>query len=321
MPKEGLELVPKIHSVIAKTKAKRILIHLPAGLSHLAFELESKRPKGKSFVFWNEGCYGACDIPHLQAKFFKCKLIISVGHSPMRHWNRLAVPTVFVEYSKGKSEDLKLPEIPGKRIVLVSSNQFLHLIPEAKRQLKKMGKLPLVGKSGVMCSVDGQVTGCDFVSAVQFRKKADSVLILGEGNFHSGGLVEAAGLPCYQVDPAEGVLRKLEPDLKRKNRLNFLYGMDVFGILVSAKPGQEHLSLAFSVKEKLEALGKKAIILGGDTFSPMTIGNFPEIQVVITCACPRISDDSENYSLPILPAEDVLKSLSLSGKKDKFFSQ
>lgn len=330
MPKEGLELVGQILSLANKSKAKRIMIHLPAGLSHLAKELEEKRPKGKEFLFWSDGCYGACDIPHLQAKFFKCQLVISVGHSPMRHWNKLAVPVVFAEYFKGHPSDLKLPEIPGKKIAIVASNQFLHLIPEAKSQLKKAGKIPLVGKSGVMCSVDGQVTGCEFVSALQFKKKADSILILGEGNFHSSGLVESCELPCYQLDPAEGILRKLEPKGPGK-KINFLYAKNLFGLLVSAKPGQEHLSVALGIKARLEAIGKRAIVLAADTFSP-SIRNFSEIEVLVTCACPRLSDDWELYEIPVLSAEEVLRELSkieaFSGKKDsgkpkkdKFFSQ
>ncbi|MFH0961810.1 MAG: diphthamide synthesis protein [archaeon] len=308
---EGEVLLPKILSEIRNAKAKRILIHLPAGFSNLAFEIQRTAPKKKQILFWSEGCYGACDIPHLQARALKCGLILSIGHSPMRHWNKLQVPVRFVEYSKGRPEDLRIPEsvnaIPGKKIALVASNQFLHLIPEAKRQLRRAGKVPLVGKSGAMCSVDGQVTGCDFVSAARFRGRADAVLILGEGSFHSSGLVDAAGIPCYQLDPAEGLLKLISPEKSKK--INFLYAKGRFGILVSSKPGQEHLGLALELKKKLEAIGKTAIILAGETFSSQ-IRNFSDIEVLITAACPRISDDSESYGLPILSAEQVLTALA-----------
>jgi diphthamide biosynthesis enzyme Dph1/Dph2-like protein len=313
----GEELIPKIVSAARKREPKRAMIHLPAGFSHLAVELEKQLSKFTEPLFWSEGCFGACDIPHLQAKFLKCDLIISVGHAPMRHWNKLQVPVVFVEYQKGKPEDLKVPEVPGKKIVLVASNQFLHLIPEAKSQLGKMGKKVLIGKSGVMCSYPGQVTGCDFVSATQFKGKADSVLLLGEGSFHSSGLAEGSGLPAFQLDPSEGQLRKIEQVISKK--INFLYAKEKIGILVSTKPGQEHLTTALALKKKLEKMGKTVLILAGDTFSP-SIRNFSDIELLITAGCPRLADDDEAFGIPILPAGEVIKRLAVA-QKDAFYGQ
>ncbi len=319
--KEGLELPPKIISAVRKRKPKpkRVLVHLPAGLAHLAMRI-SDGLAGTELLFWGEGCYGACDIPHVQARALGCDLVVSVGHSPMRHWNRLAVPTIFVEYFKGRSEDLRIPEISSGSIALVASNQFLHLLKPAKKILEARGKEVFLGKSGVMCSYDGQVTGCDFVAATSVKRKANAVMILGEGDFHSSGLAEAcAPLPVYQLDPAQGELKKVEP-VKRK-KISFLYAKERFGILVSFKPGQEHLALAEAIKRKLESMGKKAVMIAGDAFTP-SVRNFSDVQVLITVACPRMFDDDEAYGIPILSAEEVLRALSVGErKKDSFYSQ
>lgn len=72
----SLELIEK---KIKETKAKKVLIQLPAGLRVHALEIARIINKNNAeAIIWAGTCYGACDLP-------ECKedLLIHFGHQKM----------------------------------------------------------------------------------------------------------------------------------------------------------------------------------------------------------------------------------------------
>jgi len=71
----------RVISEIKKSKAKTVLLQLPAGLMPHATEIcESLKETGAKIYVWTAGCFGACDIPNVK----NIDLIVQFGHNKFR---------------------------------------------------------------------------------------------------------------------------------------------------------------------------------------------------------------------------------------------
>lgn len=66
-------------TAIRKSRAKTVCIQLPDGLKPKATDIADylERNTNAKVVIWAGSCFGACDIPNVQAD-----LLIQWGHSP-----------------------------------------------------------------------------------------------------------------------------------------------------------------------------------------------------------------------------------------------
>lgn len=297
----------------------RILLQFPEGLKRKAREYaDSLMEKGDDVFLSGSASYGACDVAVEEARKVGAKKIVHFGHAefpiPKEHLKGLKLE--FVEYKM--DADLKKLRasvsgcIPETKIALATTVQHIHQLPEMKRILVRCGKKPLVGK-GAFAKHPGQVLGCDS-GAVKIRG-AEAVLFIGEGNFHAFAISESEK-PVYVFSPYSGEFRKINAEidaLKRRRRgmLAKALSSSVFGILVSTKPGQFRLKLAEKIKKELEKKGKKAYIIIASELEPTSINNFTFFDCFVTTACPRLSEDSEEWGKPVLDLESCSELIGL----------
>lgn len=286
-----------------------LLLQFPEGLKSKALEYADKyREEGHEVYLSSTPCFGACDLALEEAKAINANKIIHFGHSQFVH-KQLPIEVEYIEYKV--DIDIKylkniLPELESyNSIAIATTVQHIHQLQEIKEFFESNGKSALTSK-GTLTSYEGQVLGCDANAITSISNNADAVLFIGDGLFHP--LAITLNKPVYTYNPYSHIIERINDKIeklkkKRKGLLAAAIVSKTFGILVSTKIGQLNLSLAKTMKKKLEEKGKRAEILIANTFDPLSLENFQSFDCYITTACPRISDDSEQYEKPVIDKE------------------
>ena len=200
--------------------------------------------------------------------------------------------TLFIHAKHNKK--IILPKIKIKekgKIVIITTIQFLNQLKAIQQQLKKQ-KIPTI--------IGGQILGCNTKNAQKIQDKVQAFLYIGSGKFHPiqatlSLSIKNQNKPIYIYNPLTKQFSRLNKEeiqkakaKKKTARIKFLSANN-FGILVSTKPGQNHLKEALELKQKLEKKGKKCYVLLFNTLDLTQLENFPKIQCWINTACPGLS--------------------------------
>lgn len=207
--------------------------------------------------------------------------------------------TMFIDAAK-KFYDIdfkELESIKSSRIGLIASLQYISIIYSVKEKLEKKGKKVFIARSKGRLKYPGQILGCDISAALAVKDKVDIFLLIGSGKFHALN-VASLGKPVLIWQPGSRPFMLPEEEIERLEArkkagiAKFLIAQKI-GIIVSTKYGQEKLSLALKMKEKLEKKGKKAFIFVSDLISKNDLENF-SVDVWINTACPNLIMDLPN---------------------------
>jgi 2-(3-amino-3-carboxypropyl)histidine synthase len=289
---------------LKKIKGKKIFVQFGEGLKLKIQEIAEKLEKHGFQVFLClEPCYGACDIRDYEAKLLGCDAILHIGHE--KFIRKTSLPVVYWEYFIEtnplpvlEKEFAKLKDF--EKIGIITSIQFVKLIPIVKNFLEKNGKKVFVHKS---LQYAGQILGCDLRAAKAIEKEVDCFLCISAGKFYGGGLVLITNKPVLNLDLEKGEIYSLE-NFKKKIEKILAWNRSLFdeaknvGILVSWKKGQFKNPL--QIKKEIEKFGKKVYILAMDEISPEKLDGL-KLDILINTACPRIGiDDLEKFKIPVL---------------------
>ena len=201
-----------------------------------------------------------------------------------------------------------------KKVGLVSTVQFLGLLPDVQKTLEKAGHQVSTSKPQLHAIKAAQLLGCDVTAIPQ---DCDCVLYVGTGEFHPFGigLTTFSQKPFFKLNPFSGnveilsekEIRKMQ--LKQQARIANFKAAKTIGILVTLKLGQNEMQGSVDkIKEKLEKEGKEVFVFIGDTLNPAEMENFPQIEAWVNTACPRMVDDQELYKKPIVNVVEALSS-------------
>jgi len=219
----------------------------------------------------------------------------------------------------------KLPE----KMMLFSSVQFLHQLPEITKQLESKGKKILTVKSknflyDGMISDKGQLLGCnmetfDAKNTTIHGEDFDAFLYIGDGVFHPKALHVFNRKDIYCYDPKTNKLNVLKKETydeiqkRTKGRvLTFLTSKNI-GIIVTTKRGQNNSKRAESLKEKIlkKWPDKKVYMLLCSELNFSELENFNFVDVYVNTACSRIGHDdtirSQKTIINISDVEELLK--------------
>ena len=177
------------------------------------------------------------------------------------------------------NEVIKKVRVDGK-VGLVASAQYIHKLEEAQK---------LIPNS----IIAGQVLGCNALAAKKVENEVDSFLFIGSGPFHPIEIAVKTKKPTYMANPNTNEFSRVsEEEIKMyenkiKARTKKFYAAEKVGILVSTKPGQNNMKLALKLQEKLN---KESYIFSFDTLNVDLFEDFPDIEIWINTACPRIDN-------------------------------
>ncbi len=310
-----------VKGLLGKVKeagAKKIFLQAPEGLKPSVLDIAKKLEeggKGVEVLVSCDPCFGACDLRDREAKSLGCDMLVHVGHTELKLRRKPFVPVIYEEYELDFDPVPLLRQHlhflkPCKKICLVTITQYLSSLEPAKKFLEANGKKVFLGQPNV-AKYPGQVLGCDYSAAEPFDRLVDCFLYLGTGRFHPIGLATRVSKPVLVLDYELGTLENMHRERGillriRAAQIEKAKESQNFGILVSTKPGQEGLGTAEKVKRKLEKLGKSAWILVMDEITPGKLMGM-KLDILVNCACPRLTDDFRQFKKPILNPEDVGK--------------
>lgn len=301
---------------IKQRSAKKVVLQAPdilkSKLKNIADQIETKT---KALVILSgESCYGACDLANQEAKILNADLLIHFGHS---RFFKEAIPTLYIplkddiDILKPLKKNLERVE-KFKKIGLAATVQHVHKLTEIKKFLEKIGKQALIGYSKL--GYHGQILGCDVSACRIIEPEVDCFLCISSGNFHGLGIAMATEKPVFVLDPYRKEIRSMN-DLK-KSYLRKMYARiekaidaEAFGIIIGLKRGQMNLEKALEIKKKLEEWGKKAYLITMREINPDKLINFPEIEVFVITACPRIAYDTKGWKQIVINVEDLYQML------------
>ena len=175
-----------------------------------------------------------------------------------------------------------------KKVGIATTAQHKHLLKQAESFLNK---------NNIKSVIAGQVLGCNANSAKKIKDKVDAFLYIGSGRFHPIRIALETEKKVIMANPFTNEAKILEQEeiLKVQKQqkgalLKFLTSNHI-GLLVSTKPGQNHLNQAIKLKEKLK--DKNCYIFLADTINPEEFQNFPFIESWVNTACPRFADEKK----------------------------
>ena len=306
----------KLISELKQRTPKRVLVQLPEGIKTQAPELQKDiEDLGIEVIFSGETAWGGCCIALQEAKDAGCDLIVHFGHAPFIN---VDFPVLYIEvrdeldltpFLERSLEALK----PYNKISLSYSVQHKHDIPAVIEFYKQNGKEVLLSQKQGYAAYEGHVVGCEYRGLRAIEPEVDAFVVLGN-NFHSMGAALAVNKPVFLIDvynaeitEMKGVKEKIMRE--RAISIDKLKDARVVGIIQELKPGQK-FGPAKLLKEKLEAVGKQALIITMNEMTPDKIHNFYNIDAFVELACPRIAiDDFSKYEKPILTYKEALVAL------------
>ncbi|MEW6748768.1 MAG: diphthamide biosynthesis enzyme Dph2 [Candidatus Micrarchaeota archaeon] len=295
----------------------RILIQFPEGLKQKAMDIKKRYESEGHEVFLSaSACYGACDLALDEARWIEADKIVHFGHNRFLK-AEIAVPVEYIEYSIDIDIDALrgvLGHLEGYwRIGLATTVQHIHQLEGMKAFFERNGKTVLIGK-GCIAERPGQILGCDGGAVKSVEKEADAIVFVGSGLFHALAIdVQKPALVFNPLDSSVKDIRKEAERLRKKRNGAIAKALTSksFGILLSTKPGQFSLSNAKWAKRELEKRGFECAILVANELEPMTVKNFMAFDCLVNTACPRMSDDSEEYGRALLDISMLKRALDL----------
>jgi len=322
-------------TVITENEYKTVALQIPEGLKQNVWdfvELLEKKTKAKIIVV-ADPCFGACDLVNHELKNLDVDFVIQIGHTSIPDVENFWIPTLFINAVSKKDVSVvvkkSLPYLEGKKIGIVTTAQHLHTIEVVENILKKNDFVPSISKGDERISEKGQILGCNFSAGTNIADNVDCFLFIGSGNFHPVGLLLSSKKPVIAADPYTHTVKKQELEDLKDTILRQRYGAIAisknakkFGILIGIKRGQQRIKLANEIKELLDSLNKKSLIIALDQFSPVSLQGFGDIDCFISTACPRIAiDDYLQYKTPIITPIELEILLGRRKWEDYIFDQ
>ncbi len=287
---------------LRKKKYKKILVQLPEGMRLHALQiLDFFSSKNLTPAYYLEPSFGACDLIDYKIKNLNFDCILHFGHTQMV---KSQIPIIYVPVQVS-SEPQKLADLINtflsekkiKKISLAASAQYLHLIPKIKEKLKTK-----VINSKPKITKPNQVLGCDFTV---LSPKAQINILLSDSLFHAQGAFFYSKKPTYLLDIVEERIIDIQKEKEKFLRQRIIAvskakEADVFGILLTTKPGQSKPKQAEQAEKFLKKKGKKTYLLIADKINTQDLLSL-KIDCLVNTACPRIAiDDFLHYNIPII---------------------
>ncbi|MGA1792313.1 MAG: diphthamide biosynthesis enzyme Dph2 [Thermoplasmatota archaeon] len=294
---------------------EKVLLQVPEGLKRGALSLaEHIERETRARVFVDaEISYGACDHAGTRARLLGIEAVLHLGHAEIPSMSsECSVPVhffpTFMKIEMGpilRGLEEVLERSKDKRFGIATTVQHVGAMEILKDELKKRGRMGVVGGPGSREDLPGQVLGCSFHSPRSVSQEVDSYIYLGTGNFHPVGMVNAVKKPVWGIDPMTGAVtgygeKDLEDFLRKRwaaisKAREWIEKEGRIGIVLGTKPGQKREALAGDILNTCLSKGCRTSMLVLDHVDPMKLRSLG-VDVAVITACPRIAyDDISRY--------------------------
>uniref|UniRef100_A0A8C4X0C4 2-(3-amino-3-carboxypropyl)histidine synthase subunit 1 n=1 Tax=Eptatretus burgeri TaxID=7764 RepID=A0A8C4X0C4_EPTBU len=316
-----LELQKTLKS-IRRNKATHVALQFPEGLLLFACTIADilQRLTGVLVSILADVAYGACCVDDFTARALSADFLVHYGHSCLVPIDVTAgVRTLYVfvdiQIDVGHFVDtLQTNFEHGKRLSLLGTVQFLSALQVAVKHLSDRfhvsapQQLPLS---------PGEVLGC----TSPFLGKAadtDAIIFLGDGRFHlESVMISNPDVPAYRYDPFMKTLFRESYEHEamlaaRTAAVHQAAKATRWGLIQGTLGRQGSPNVFKYLEEQLEAKGLDFVTVLMSEIFPQKLALFPDIEVWVQVACPRLSIDwGSAFEKPLLTPYEAAVALEV----------
>ena len=295
---------------------RSIAVQLPAGLRRQAFDLvQALRTEGFDVILSGDPCYGACDLD--QDVMQLADVLVHIGHAPISENPSVLFVPVSWDFDVQALARV-VPLLHAQKIGVVTTVQHVHLLDEVVTFFGTFGIEAVVAEGSGRAPLRGQILGCCFDAAR--NTGADEILFVGTGLFHPLGIRLATGARTIAFDPFTGAATVVDTERLLRRRAVYIEQARQaarIGIIVSAKSGQQRLSLA----RRLAAQSARAVLILMTEVSPDELLNFG-MDCYVNTACPRLAfDDQDRFPVPLVTPQEYEIALGIRSWEEYRFDE
>ncbi|KAB1264972.1 2-histidine synthase subunit 1 [Camelus dromedarius] len=242
--------------------------------------------------------YGACCVDDFTARALGADFLVHYGHSCLVPMDTLAqdfrVLYVFVDIRIDTShllDSIRLTFPPATALALVSTIQFVSTLQAAAQELKAEYRVSVPQCKPLS---PGEILGC---TSPRLPKEVEAVVYLGDGRFHLESVMIAnPSVPAYRYDPYSKVLSREHYDhqrmqANRQEAIATARSAKSWGLILGTLGRQGSPKILEHLESRLQALGLPFMRLLLSEIFPSKLSLFPEVDVWVQVACPRLSID------------------------------
>ncbi|GAB5580665.1 2-(3-amino-3-carboxypropyl)histidine synthase subunit 1 [Prionailurus iriomotensis] len=277
--------------------------------------------------------YGACCVDDFTARALGADFLVHYGHSCL---GRRSLPVsgmalafllcrfpmdtsvqdfrvlyVFVDIRIDTThllDSIRLTFPPASSLALVSTIQFVSTLQAAAQELKAEYRVSVPQCKPLS---PGEILGC---TSSHLPKEVEAVVYLGDGRFHLESVMIAnPSVPAYRYDPYSKVLSREHYDhqrmqANRQEAITTARSAKSWGLILGTLGRQGSPKILEHLESRLQALGLPFMRLLLSEIFPSKLSLFPEVDVWVQVACPRLSIDwGTAFPKPLLtPYEAVV---------------
>nr|NVI71054.1 putative diphthamide biosynthesis protein 1 [Cucujiformia] len=233
----------------------------------------------------------------LTAKSLGVDLLVHYGHSclvPVDQTKGIKVLYIFVDIKIDPLhflETIKYNFPVNTKLCLVSTIQFLASLQIVASELKELGYIISLPQSKPLSA--GEILGCTAPTLTC----SDAIIYLGDGRFHLEAIMIAnPKIQSYKYDPYEKEFSReyYEHNVMtsfRKKSINQSIVATKFGVIMGTLGRQGNIKVVEHMRQRLLNKDKKVVIILLSEIFPKKLDLFPQLDVFVQIACPRLSID------------------------------
>ncbi|KAG6928564.1 diphthamide biosynthesis 1, partial [Chelydra serpentina] len=294
---------------IQQAEAKKVALQMPEGLLMFACTIADiiERFTGAEVVVMGDVTYGACCVDDYTARALGADFMVHYGHSclvPIDTTQGVKMLYVFVDIKIDTSHFVETVHFnfpKGACLALVSTIQFVSALQAASQVLRADYKVSIPQCKPLS---PGEILGC---TSPRLGPGTDAVVYLGDGRFHLESVMIAnPGVPAYRYDPYSKVFSREHyahehMQHARQDAIRTAARARSWGLILGTLGRQGSTSILQHLEARLQALGLPFVRVLLSEIFPSKLQLFPDVDVWVQVACPRLSIDwGGAFSKPLL---------------------
>ncbi|XP_064893074.1 2-(3-amino-3-carboxypropyl)histidine synthase subunit 1 isoform X4 [Columba livia] len=198
-------------------------------------------------------------------------------------------------------ETIRFNFTAGTSLAFVSTIQFVSTVQAAAQELRSQYKVSVPQCKPLS---PGEILGC---TSPRLAQDTDAIVYLGDGRFHLESImITNPGIPAYRYDPYSKVFSEEHYSHDRMHRarqdaIRAATRAHCWGLILGTLGRQGSPGILKHLESRLRALGRPFVRVLLSEIFPSKLKLFPDVDVWVQVACPRLSIDwGEAFSKPLL---------------------
>lgn len=312
---KAIELLPsnynfEIHKTvwnIRKAGSKKVALQMPEGLLLYACIVSDILEQfcGVQTLVMGDVTYGACCVDDFTARALGCDFLVHYAHSCLVPVDVTSIKVLYIFVTIDIDQVHLVNTLarhfqPGSRLALVSTIQFNPTLHAIKPKLADKGLISYAPQA--MPLSKGEVLGC---TSARLNKNDEiaAIIYIGDGRFHlESAMIHNPEVPAYKYDPysrkftIEGYDHE-EMWRVRREAIGQARSAKKVGLILGALGRQGNPHTLKMLEEKYREKDVETVKVVLSEIFPGKLAKFPDVDVWIQVACPRLSIDW-GYAFP-----------------------